>query len=325
MMTGDWPELDEPGDGPTIAALHLFSQVAGKVAVSVLPWRNHGWHATLHLHPRGLRTEPIHAPSGSFELGFDLVGHRFSLADAAGVRHLPLEPMAVADFYREAMTMLAEAGHPVRIHDAPNEVDPAIPFPEDRQRRAYDPESARRLLGALLAADRVLRLFRSSFLGKASPVHFFWGSFDLAVTRFSGRPAPLHPGGIPNLPDAITREAYSHEVSSAGFWPGGAMGGTPLFYSYAYPTPEGFAAAPIEPEEARFDEALGEFVLPYEAVRTAADPDAALLAFLRTSYAAAADLAGWDRSALECEPGRPGVPRPLTRRTDKARSSSASR
>jgi hypothetical protein len=304
-----WPELSEARDGPTIAALHLFSQIAGKVAVAALPWRNHGWHATLHLHPRGFRTEPIHGPTGIFELGFDLADHSFSLSDAAGIRRSELRSMSVADFFGEAAAMLEAAGHAVRIHPAPNEVDPATPFAEDRRERTYDRDSAGRLLNALLAADRVLRLFRSSFLGKASPVHFFWGSFDLAVTRFSGRPAPLHPGGIPNLPDEVTREAYSHELSSAGFWPGGANGGSPLFYSYAYPAPDGFAEAKVAPEEARWDSALGEFVLDYDAVRTAADPDQTLLRFLRTTYAAAADRAGWDRAALECPLGRPRVPR----------------
>jgi hypothetical protein len=306
-----WPELSEAQDGATIAALHLFSQVAGKVAVALLPWRNHGWHATLRLHPRGFRTEPLYGSSGPFELGFDLADHHFTLSDASGLRRLPLEPMSVAEFHGQAMALLAEAGHEVSIHEAPNEVDPAIPFHEDKVPRAYDRDSAGRLLGALLHADRVLRLFRSSFLGKASPVHFFWGSFDLAVTRFSGRPAPLHPGGVPNLPDAVTREAYSHEVSSAGFWPGGAMGGAPIFYSYAYPAPEGFAEARVEPDDAGWDSALGEFVLAYDAVRTAPDPDAALLAFLETTYAAAADMARWDRGALDCPYGVPGRPRPL--------------
>jgi hypothetical protein len=304
-----WPELNEAYDGPTIAALHLYSQIAGKVAVALLPWRNHGWHATLRLHPRGLRTEPLYGAGGPFELGFDLVDHAFTLTDAQGLRSLPLHAMSVADFHAGTMALVAAAGHDLRIHPAPNEVEPATPFADDRVMRAYDPASASHLLGALLSADRVLRLFRSGFLGKASPVHFFWGSFDLAVTRFSGRPAPVHPGGVPHLPDAVTREAYSHEVSSAGFWPGGANGGTPMFYSYAYPAPEGFAAAAVEPSEARYDEALGEFVLDYEAVRRASDPDAALLAFLESSYAAAADLGGWDRTALDCERGKVGVPR----------------
>jgi hypothetical protein len=304
-----WPELSEGRDGPTIATLHLFSQILGKVAVTLLPWRNHGWHLTLHLHPRGLRTEPLHGPSGVFELGFDLFDHVFTVVDREGLRTVPLASPSVAAFHERTLALLAEAGHEVRIHGAPNEVDPAIAFRADDRPRSYDPDSAGRLLGALLQADRVLRRFRSSFLGKASPVHFFWGSFDLAVTRFSGRPAPLHPGGIPHLPDPITREAYSHQVSSAGFWPGGAMGGAPIFYSYAYPSPEGFAMARVEPETARWDDALGEFVLDYDSVRAAADPDEALTAFFETTYAAAADLAHWDRAALECAPGRPGVPR----------------
>jgi hypothetical protein len=305
-----WPPLSYQRDGPTIAALHLFSQVAGKVPTALLPWRNHGWHLSLHVTPRGLTTEPVHAESESFTLAFDLVDHAFILEDGKGRRALPLRPMTVADFYGAATAMLAEAGHDVRISPRPNEIEPAIPFAEDRAPRVYDPDSARRLLAALLSADRVLRLFRSSFLGKVSPVHFFWGSFDLAVTRFSGRPAPLHPGGIPNLPDAVTREAYSHEVSSAGFWPGGAGAqGDPFFYSYAYPSPEGFAKAKVAPDAARFDAALGEFILDYEPVRTAEDPDGVLLAFLRSTYEAAADLGGWDRSALECALGEPGVPR----------------
>jgi hypothetical protein len=305
-----WPELSEARDRPTIVALHLFSQIAGKAAVALLPWRNHGWHIALHLSPRGFRTEPLHGAGGPFELGFDLVDGSFAFSDAAGTRRLKLRPMKVAEFHREAMNLLAEAGHAVRIDRAPNEVAPAIPFEKDFERRAWDPDSARRLLGALLQADRMLRLFRSGFIGKASPVHFFWGSFDLAVTRFSGRPAPRHPGGIPNLPDAVTREAYSHEVSSAGFWPGGAGSpGGPFFYSYAYPAPERFAGAKVEPAAARFDAALGEFVLDYEAVRSAPDPDAALLAFLDTTYAAAADLGRWERDKLECEQGRPKIPR----------------
>jgi hypothetical protein len=304
----NWPPLSEARDGPTIAALHLYSQILGKAAVALLPWRNHGWHVTLRIHPRGLRTEPLHGPDGAFELGLDLVSHDATFTDARGVRSVPLRPMSVAAFHRELTGLLG----PIRLHPAPNEVEPATPFAEDTADRAYDRDSASRLLAALLNADRVFRLFRSGFLGKASPVHFFWGSFDLAVTRFSGRPAPLHPGGITNLPDAVTREAYSHEVSSAGFWPGGAAGGgDPFFYSYAYPAPDGFGAAPVEPRAARFDEALGEFVLPYEAVRTAADPDHALLEFLETTYGAAAGLAGWDRLSLDCALGRPRIPRRL--------------
>ena len=305
-----WPELTAARDRPTIVALHLFAQVIGKVPTALLPWRNHGWHLTLHVGPRGLSTEPIHAPDGVFTLALDLAGHAFVYEDADRRLSAPLGPMAVAEFHAAVMRILAEAGHTVHIHAVPNEVEPAIPFAEDHEPRAYDRDSAARLLGALQNADRVFRLFRSSFLGKASPVHFFWGSFDLAVTRFSGRTAPRHPGGIPNLPDAVTREAYSHEEASAGFWPGGAgMAGGPFFYAYAYPSPEGFADANVRPEAARWDTALGEFVLDYAAVRTAPDPDAALLGFLSSTYEAAADLGHWDRAALECAPGRPGVPR----------------
>lgn len=304
-----WPEIDPARDSETLAALHLFSQVVGKAATAALPWRNHGWHLTLRLHPRGMRTEPIHLDGGgAVELDLDIAGDALRIADDGGrVAQVDLRPMSVADFFAETRGALAGLGHSIAIDGCPNEVDPAIPFADDDRMRGYDGDSARRVHGALLAADRVLRQFRSGFLGKASPVHFFWGSFDLAVTRFSGRAAPLHPGGIPNLPDRVTREAYSHEVSSAGFWPGGAMAGAPFFYSYAYPAPAGFAGAAVHPAEARWDARLGEFVLDYDVVRR--DGDAALLAFLESTYAAAADLAGWDRAALDCDPGVPRVPR----------------
>ena len=307
-MSG-WPILTAD-DRPTIVALHLVSQVVGKVPTALLPWRNHGWHLTLRVTPRGLRTETLYGAGAPFELLIDLIGNRICLIDAAGEDHVTLETGTIADFHASFMAMIERSGRKVTIHPAPNEVERPIPFAEDHERRIYDSKAAGRLLDALLSADRVFRQFRSGFLGKVSPVHFFWGSFDLAVTRFSGRPAPVHPGGIPHLPDAVTREAYSHEVSSAGFWPGGAGAeGGPFFYSYAYPTPNGFAEAKVAPEAARFDAALGEFVLDYEAVRAAPDPDAALLAFLDITYAAAADRAHWDRAVLDCEPGRPGVPR----------------
>jgi hypothetical protein len=310
MPTGPWPELSALRDGPTVATLHLASQLVGKLAVALLPWRNHSWHSALHLHPRGLRTEPLYGAGGPFEAGLDLVEHAVTLTDAAGTRRVPLRPTTLAALHGEVMELLGDTRRDVRLHGAPNEIEPAVPFAEDQAERAYDRDSAERLLRALLQADRVLRLFRSGFLGKASPVHFFWGSFDLAVTRFSGRPGPRHPGGVPHLPDSVTREAYSHEVSSAGFWPGGAgPGGGPFFYSYAWPPPPGFAAARIEPRQARFDEGYGEFVLDYDVVRSAPDPDSTLLAFLDSTYAAAADHGNWDRAALECELGRPRVPR----------------
>ena len=312
VMGRDWPSLSSDRDRPTIVALHLFSQIVGKMPTAVLPWRNHGWHVTLRVTPQGLRTEPLYGAAGPFELLIDLVNHQVRVTDAAGASAVALRPMSVAQFHGELLEMLAERGHRVDIHPAPNEVEPATRFAEDRELRPYDRDSASRLHGALLAADRVFKLFRSGFLGKASPVHFFWGSFDLAVTRFSGRPAPLHPGGIPNLPDAVTREAYSHEVSSAGFWPGGAGAeGGPFFYSYAYPVPEGFADAPLHPDGARFDGALGEFVLDYETMRADPDPDTALLAFLTSTYEAAANLAKWDRSGIECDLGEVHVPRPV--------------
>ncbi len=307
----DWPELGEARDGPTIATLHLVSQIVGKVAVALVPWRNHGWHVALHLHPRGLRTEPIHMASGTFELGLDLLAHAFTIDNGKGRFEVPLRAVAIADFHDEVMAALADAGHLVRIHARTNEIEPVVELKADRELRPYETDSAERLLRALLSADRVLRLFRSAFLGKVSPVHFFWGSFDLAVTRFSGRPAPLHPGGMPYLPDPITQEAYSHEVSSAGFWPGGANGGSPMFYSYAYPAPDGFPDAAVRPEQARFDPGPGEFVLDYEAVRGAPDPDAAVMAFLTSTYEAAADLGRWDRPALECGEGQAAVPRAL--------------
>ncbi len=307
-----WPELSAARDGATIATLHLFSQVIGKVPTALVPWRNHGWHLTLHLTPRGLRTEPIHAVSGTFQLALDLVDGTAVLERGSETLGVPFAGRSVASFYQDVKAMLAEAGHQPQLHDETNEIDPAVRFEANVAPRDYDPDSAQRLLAALLSADRVFRLFRSGFLGTVSPVHFFWGSFDLAVTRFSGRTAPLHPGGIPYLPDAVTREAYSHEVSSAGFWPGGAGAATePLFYSYAYPAPPRFAEAPVEPEAARFDAAFGEFILDYEAVRRSADPDQALLAFLESTYAAAAELGRWERAALECVRGRPHVPRPV--------------
>jgi len=308
-MERAWPELSA-ADRPTIVALHLFSQVLGKVPTAILPWRNHGWHLTLHVTPRGLATEPIHAEAETFTLALDLVDHLLVYESASERSVSAIWSMPVANFHGQVLAMLRQAGHDIRLHPAPNEVDPAIPFAEDRAPRVYNQDSARRLHAALVRADRVFRLFRSGFLGKVSPVHFFWGSFDLAVTRFSGRPAPRHPGGIPNLPDEVTREAYSHEVSSAGFWPGGAGSeGGPFFYSYAYPVPDGFAAATVAPEATRFDATLGEFILDYQAVRSADEPDAALLAFLQSTYEAAADLARWDRAALECALGEPGLPR----------------
>jgi len=304
-----WPPLPYAERADTGRTLHLWTQVVGKVRLARTPWLNHSWQVPLYVSARGLTTGLISCGPRTLELEFDLVGGQLMARTDRDARALPLAPMSVATFYREVMAALAELEVPVAIHAAPNELPQAIPFAEDTQERAYDGAQAERFWRALLQADRVLKLFRTGFLGKASPTHFFWGSFDLAVTRFSGRRAPPHPGGVPHLPDAVAREAYSHEVSSAGFWPGGPGNEEAVFYAYAYPEPPGFADAAVAPAAARYDGDLREFVLPYEAVRTAADPDAALLAFLASTYAAAADLAGWDRAALDCDLGQPGRPR----------------
>jgi hypothetical protein len=305
-MESKWPDFDVERDSPTFAILHLASQMLGKLRVAHAPWANHGWHATLHPVAEGLAIEPIAAPAGNFTLTLDLCRHAIVLRVADGERDvLPLDLGSVAALHRNLIEMLGAHGLPSSFHGKPNEIPDAVGFAEDAAPRDYRPDTADRLHAAMARIVPVFERFRAGFQGKASPVHFYWGSFDLAVTRFSGRPAPAHPGGIPGLPDRITREAYSHEESSAGFWPGGVTAAEPIFYSYAYPEPEGFRASAISPGLARFDETLGEFVLPYEAVRTAADPEAELTAFLQSTYDAAANLAGWDRAALEREPVAP--------------------
>jgi len=310
-----WPELPYEDWADTCTTLHLWSQVVGKVRLAASPWLNHSWHATLYPTVRGFTTGTLAAGARVFQVDLDLVDHRLRVSAAVGGEHqLALEGQTVASFYRGMMEALHSLGLSVTIHGAPNELPEAIPFAADT-RGAYRPDAVRRFHGAVLQSERVFRRFRSRFLGKSSPVHLFWGSFDLAVTRFSGRKAPPHPGGFPHLPDEVTREAYSHEVSSAGWWPGQGGLGYPAYYSYAYPVPEGFAEAPVAPAEAAYVEDLGEFLLPYDAVRTAPDPDEALLSFLQTTYEAAADNAGWDREALEREEGPPeGVHSPAFRR-----------
>jgi hypothetical protein len=302
----DWPELDVGRDQPTFATLHLASQMLGKLRVAYAPWVNHGWHVTLHPTAYGLEAPPIAAGSRSFTLAIDLCRHAITLAISDGVRdEIPFEGQPIAELHARLVSMLDRHGLPSKFNGKPNEVPDAKPFADDNDPRSYDRDSATRLLGALNAIVPVFERFRAGFSGKASPVHFFWGSFDLAVTRFSGRPAPLHPGGIPNLPDRVTREAYSHEESSAGFWPGGVTGADPIFYSYAYPEPDGFRDRRVEPAAARFDETLGEFVLSYAEVRSSADPEEMLMRFLQTTYDAAANCANWDRAALEREPVAP--------------------
>jgi hypothetical protein len=307
-----WPEIPYARWKPTGESLHMWTQIVGKFRLAQTPWINHSWQATFYVTARGLTTSLIPGALNSYEVVFDLTEHRLQIEASDGRGEtLALEPMSVAQFHARFVDALAGLGAPTKFHHAPNEVPAPVPFREQTAPGAYDPDAARDFWHALVAIDGVLKRFRTGFLGKVSPVHLFWGSFDLAVTRFSGRKAPLHPGGVPALPDAITREAYSHEVSSAGFWPGGGGIDEPTFYAYAYPTPDGFADAGVQPAQAYFHQGLREFVLPYDAVRTAPDPEAALMAFLTTTYAAAADLGGWDRKALESELGRPRIPRAL--------------
>jgi hypothetical protein len=264
------------------------------------PWTNHSWHVTLYLTSRGLTTSPIPHGTRTFEIRFDFIDHTLRILTSDDEhRSLKLQPRSVAEFYREVTGALGEIGIPVQINLVPNEIQDPIPFDRDEQHRAYDAEYANRFWRVLVQADRIFKNFRARFCGKCSPVHFFWGSFDLAVTRFSGRPAPPHPGGIPHLPDAVTREAYSQEVSSLGFWPGNAAIPTPIFYSYAYPEPSGFANAEISPAFASYDQQLHEWTLPYEAVRSSSSPDDTLLQFAQSTYDAASTLAKWDRAALE--------------------------
>jgi hypothetical protein len=309
-QTAEWPALDYQAWRPTCETLHLWTQIVGKIRLVQTPWQIHSWHATLYVTARGLTTSPIPYGQRSFQIDFDFVEHVLTVRTNDGAAcTLPLQAQSVAEFHSRLFDALAGLNLRIKIHGRPNEVRDPIPFAEDHVHAAYDPDYVQRFHRVLLAADRAFMEFKNSFLGKTSPVHFFWGSFDLAVTRFSGRTAAPHPGGIPNLPDAVTREAYSHEVSSAGFWPGGGPTDYAAFYSYAYPSPPGYQDARVRPAAAFYAAAAGEFLLPYEALRTSADPDAALRDFLDSTYEAAAEAAGWDRAALECPRGVPRVPR----------------
>ena len=305
-----WPELPTAAWRDTCATLQLWTQIVGKIRLAKSPWLNHSWHVALYVTPRGLTTSPVPDGPRSFQIDFDLIDHRLRISTSDGTqRGFALLDHSVASFYVATLAALGELGIAVAIDEMPNELPDPIKFSEDTAHASYDADAVRRFLQILVNSDRVFKQFRTGFLGKASPVHFFWGSFDLAVTRFSGRRAPRHPGGVPHLPDAVAHEAYSHEVSSAGFWPGSGAIDYPAFYCYAYPEPSGFRTTKARPDAAFFSEALGEFILPYDAVRTAADPDKALLDFLQSTYEAAANAAKWDRNALECDPGRPGVVR----------------
>lgn len=305
-VSSDWPALPYHEWSETLTTLHMWTQIVGKIRLVQSPWTNHSWHVPLYLTARGLTTSPIPFGSKTLEIHFDFCDHELVIQSSdGGQRFLPLEPQSVADFYHQVLESLYALNFSVRIHTTPSEVADAIPFDEDTTHHEYQREYAARFWKALLQMDRVFKEFRARFIGKCSPVHFFWGSFDMALTRFSGREAPPHPGGVPNFPDWVAQEAYSHEVSSAGFWPGGGAVEYPVFYSYAYPGPEGFSDAKVEPASAFWSKDLGEFVLPYDDVRQADSPDEVLLAFLQSTYEAAADLAQWDRAALERELGPP--------------------
>jgi hypothetical protein len=301
----DWPDLSVERDHETLALLHLAAQMIGKIRVAHAPWMNHGWHVALQPNARGLGILPTEASGErTFTLTLDLCRHAIVLWISDGGREeVPLNAGSIAALYRRLITILDAHGLPTDFNGTPNEVPDAVPFAKDTARRDYDRDSAERFREALAAMLPVFARFRAGFSGKASPVHFWWGSFDLAVSRFSGRKAPPHPGGIPGLPDRITREAYSDEVSSAGFWAGGVTAAEPFFYSYIYPEPDGFRTA--TPRHARFDESFAEFVLPYADVRGSADPERVLMEFFQSTYDAAADLAHWDRAALEREPVAP--------------------
>lgn len=295
-----WPEL------PNFAAwqdscttLHMWTQIAGKIRLELSPWINHSWGSTLYVTTRGLATSPIPYDAATFGIEFDFVDHALRITTSRGEAHaFALVPMPVAEFYRKTMQALHGLGIDMKIFTRPVEVEEAIRFEDDEQHAAYDAERVNRYWRALVQIDRVFKTFRGRFAGKVSPVHFFWGAFDLAVTRFSGRSAPLHPGGAPNCADWVMQEAYSHELASAGFWPGAGLGEA-AFYAYAYPEPGNYRTRKVEPDAAYFSKTLNEYILPYEAVRSAAIPAQALIDFLQSTYEAAADLAGWDRAALE--------------------------
>lgn len=295
-----WPELTIADWSDTRDTLHLWTQIVGKVRLGLEPMLNHWWQVTLYVSARGLTTGLMPTDGRGLDMEFDFTDHLLRLRTSDGqTAQVALVPQTTAAFYAGVRAALGEVGVSVPIYPRPSEVAEAIPFDQDEVHRSYDAEAAHRFWLALLQADRVMHRFRAGFLGKASPVHYFWGGPDLAVTRFSGRRAPKHPGGVPNCPDWVQELAYSHEVHSCGFWPGGEEG---LFYAYAYPQPEGFADWPIAPEAAYYDLAMGEFILPYGAVRQAANPDMLLMQFFESSYEAAANLGHWDRAELEVEP-----------------------
>jgi hypothetical protein len=296
-----WPVLKFDDLKETIATVHLWTQIVGKIRLKKMPWLNHSWHVTLYVSPRGLTTGSVPYENGIFQIEMDFISHEVILTTSEGARQtMRLYPRSVADFYGEIFKKLREIGVEVDIYAVPNELDPAVPFAKDEMHKSYDAIQINLLWQALVKIDKVLTQFRSGFTGKVSPVHFFWGAFDLAVTRFSGRTAPEHPGGAPNMPDRVMQEAYSHEVSSSGFWPGSEQSPIPAFYSYCYPTPENFKKQPVLPKEAFYSKEMGEFLLTYEAVQKSDNPEKTLMEFLTSTYSAAAVTGQWDK-ALECD------------------------
>ncbi|MCW1411010.1 N-acetyltransferase [Rhizobium sp. 1AS11] len=323
-MNNEWPRLDYLSWRETCSALHLYLQVVGKYRLAHTPWLNHSWNATFYVTPSGLISSPI--PDGpGIEILFDFHDHAVVGMSGDGRRtSFALGTSTVAEFHTDFAQLISKLGGTPDFHGQPNEVPDPVPFDEDHRDRPYDRDAVRRFHQAWMAVDAVFKTFRTSFLGKSSPVHLFWGSLDLAVTRFSGKRAPIHPGGIPALPDSVTQEAYDREVSSAGFWPGGGGIDYPAFYAYAYPAPNGFRAASVQPDAAFWHEGMSEFILPYDAVQSAADPDAALMSFLVSTYEAAANLGGWDRELLECTHGQRGKVRlPDAERPQKAAPSAS--
>ena len=299
-LTTAWPKLPLDEWQPTYATLHLWTQIVGKTRLRLSPKQNHWWHCTLYVTSRGLGTSPMPYGERTFEIDFDFLDHQLVARTSEGeTRAMPLVPRTVAEFYREYLALLGSLGVDVRIHGSPNEIPDAIPFARDSVHGSYDADAVQRCWRIFVNADRALKEFRGRFVGKSSPVHFWWGSFDLACTRFSGRRAPPHPGGIPNLPDYVTREGYSHECISAGWWPGSGPIAEPAFYAYAYPEPPGCSDAPLAPAGARYDGTMHEWILPYDAVRNAAEPHVAVMEFLQSTYDAAAKLGNWNRRELE--------------------------
>lgn len=300
MEKQQWPELSYQDAKETYQTLHLWCQIVGKIKLRQLPWVNHSWHVTLQVTPSGFTTGDLPAGKKHFQINFDFREHQLQVVTSLGEkRAFDLANLSVAAFYAMLMSTLQEVGLTLQIHPVPNEVEEAIPFPEDNVHATYNPAQATQLHTAFLLAQEVLARFRAAFTGKCSPVHLFWGSFDLAVTRFSGRTAPRHPGGVPNLPDWVAQEAYSHEASSCGFWPGNEALPMPAFYSYQYPEPAGYKTASVKPASAYYHTTLGEFILPYQDVQQSDNPEQTLMDFLQSTYQAGAQLANWDRKNLE--------------------------